>query len=93
MSILARFSPPCMTSEKYDELVALLYAKGIHPAPGLELEVCFGEGDKMNVSVLFDTMEHMEAFGKKIKPVLEEAGFDPGLPEVIEVHNVIRRGL
>ena len=35
----------------------------------------------------------MEASGKKIKPVFEEVGFDPGLPEVIEVHNVIRRGL
>ena len=57
MSILARFSPDSMTSKKYDELVALLYEKGIHPAPGLELEVCYGDGDKMKVSVLFDTME------------------------------------
>tara|TARA_Y100001933_G_C18463701_1_gene341152 strand:+ start:71 stop:211 length:141 start_codon:yes stop_codon:yes gene_type:complete len=29
MSILARFAPPSMTAEKYNELVALLYAKGI----------------------------------------------------------------
>ena len=93
MSILARFSPDSMTSKKYDELVALLYEKGIHPAPGLELEVCYGEGDKMKVSVLFDTMEEMEAFGAKIKPVFEEVGFDPGSPEIVEVHNVIRRDL
>ena len=28
MSVLARFSPPSMTAEKYDELVSLLYSKG-----------------------------------------------------------------
>ena len=39
MSVLARFSPPSMTAEKYDELVSLLYSKGVHPAEGLELEV------------------------------------------------------
>ena len=38
MSVLARFSPPSMTAEKYDELVSLLYSKGVHPADGLELE-------------------------------------------------------
>ena len=66
MSILARFSPDSMTSKKYDELVALLYEKGIHPAPGLELEVCYGDGDIMNVSVLFDSMEVNVSFGEKI---------------------------
>ena len=46
MSVLARFSPPSMTAEKYDELVSLLYSKGVHPADGLELEVCYGSGDQ-----------------------------------------------
>ena len=69
MSVLARFSPPSMTAEKYDELVSLLYSKGVHPAEGLELEVCYGSGDQMRVSVLFDTIEQLEAFGNKIKPL------------------------
>ena len=84
MSVLARFSPPSMTAEKYDELVSLLYSKGVHPAEGLELEVCYGSGDQMKVSVLFDTIEQLEAFGNKIKPLFEEIGFDPGEPEIVE---------
>ena len=83
MSVLARFSPPSMTAEKYDELVSLLYSKGVHPADGLELEVCYGSGDQMRVSVLFDTIEQLEAFGNKIKPLFEEIGFDPGEPEIV----------
>ena len=46
----------------------------------------------MRVSVLFDTPEQLESFGQTIKPLFEEIGFDPGEPEVVEVHKVIRRG-
>lgn len=91
MSLLARFAPPSMTAEQYDAIVARLYEEGIHPAPGLELEVCFGSGDQMKVSLLFDSQEEFEAFGALLQPVLADMGMDPGHPEVVEVHNVIRR--
>ena len=45
MSILVRFSPPSLTAEQYDAILARLYEEGIQPAPGLELEVCFGSAD------------------------------------------------
>ena len=91
MSILVRFSPPSMTAEQYDTIVERLYKEGVHPDPGLELELCFGTGDQMKVSLLFDSKEHFESFGAKIGPVLSEMGMDPGEPEVIELHKVIRR--
>ena len=92
MSILIRFSPPSLTADQYDAVVARLYEEGIHPAPGLELEVCYGSGDQMKVSVLFDSQEHLDAFGARLQPILAEMGVNPGEPEVVEVHNVIRRG-
>ena len=92
MSILIRFSPPSLTAEQYDSIVARLYEEGIHPAPGLELEVCYGSEDQMKVSVLFDSQEHLDAFGARLQPILAEMGMNPGEPEIIEVHNVIRRG-
>ena len=91
MSLLARFAPLSMTAEQYDAIVARLYEEGIHPAPGLELEVCFGSGDQMKVSLLFDSQEEFEAFGARLQQVLADMGMDPGQPEVVEVHNVIRR--
>ena len=45
----------------------------------------------MKVSLLFDSKEHFDAFGTKIGPLLSEMGMDPGEPEVIELHNIIRR--
>ena len=91
MSILVRFSPTSMTAEQYDAIVKRMYKEGVHPDPGLELELCFGSGDQMKVSLLFDTKEHFESFGTKIGPILSEMGMDPGEPEVIELHKVIRR--
>ena len=91
MSILARFSPPSLTAEQYDAIVARLYQEGIHPAPGLELEVCFGSGNQMKVSMLFDTQDHLDAFGARLTPILQEMEIDPGKPEVCEAHNVIHR--
>ena len=92
MSILVRFSPPSMTAEQYDAILARLYEEGIHPAEGLELEVCFGSGDQMKVSVLFDSMDAFEKFGERLQPVLQELGMDPGTPDIIDVHQIIRPG-
>ena len=92
MSVLVRFSPPSLTAAQYDAILARLYEEGIQPAPGLELEVCYGSGDQMKVSVLFDSQEHLDAFGGRLMPILEEVGMDAGEPEVLEAHNIIRRG-
>ena len=91
MSILVRFSPPSMTAEQYDAILARLTEEGIQPAPGLELEVCYGAGDQMKVSLLFDSQEELDAFGERLAPILEEMKLDPGAPEVFEVHNIIGR--
>lgn len=91
MSVLVRFSPPSMTSQQYDAILTRLYEEGIQPAPGLELEICYGSGDQMKVSVLFDSQETFEAFGARLAPILEEMKVDPGEPEFLEVHNIIRR--
>ena len=91
MSMLVRFSPPSMTVDQYDAILERIYKECIHPDLGLELQLCFGSGSQMKVFLLFDSKEHLEAFGAKIGSVLSEMGIDPGEPEVIELHNVIRR--
>ena len=70
----------------------LARAKGVPPADGPELEVCYGTGDQMKVYFLFDTCERLVSFGQTIKPLFEEICFNPGEPEVVEVDKVIHRG-
>ena len=45
----------------------------------------------MKVSLLFVSSEHFELFSVKKSPVPSEMGLDPGEPEIIELHNIIRR--
>jgi hypothetical protein len=33
----------------------------------------------------------VEAFGERLRPILGEFGITPGEPEVLEVHNIIKR--
>ena len=91
MSVLIRFAPESLTAEQYDAVVRRLTEEGIQPADGLDYEVCFGTGDKMRVSLVWDTQEQMEAFGARLMPILAEFGIDPGQPEVVPVHNIIKR--
>ncbi len=91
MSILIRFAPPSLTAEQYDNVVRRLNEEGVFPAEGLDYEICFGSGDKHKVSQVWDTKEQMDAFGARLAPILAELGINPGEPEVVEVHNIIKR--
>jgi hypothetical protein len=90
VSVLIRFSPPSLKAEQYDKVVARLHEEGVFPAEGLEYEICFGAEGNLKVSQVWDTKEHMEAFGQRLMPILQEVGIDPGTPEIADVHNVIR---
>ena len=90
MSVLIRFSPPSLTAEQYDSVVARLQRDGILPADGLDYEICFGTDGNLKVSQVWDSKEQMDAFGQRLMPILQEFGINPGEPEVVEVHNIIK---
>lgn len=90
MSMLIRFSPPSLTAEQYDAAVRRFHDAGIMPAEGLDYEICFGSPGQLKVSQVWDTREQMDAFGQQIMPILAEMGINPGEPEIIEVHNIIK---
>ena len=91
MSLVTRFSPPSLTGEQYDAVVRRLTEEGISPADGLDYEVCFGSEGSLKVSLVWDSQEQFEAFAARLMPILEELGIDPGEPEVLPVHNIIKR--
>jgi hypothetical protein len=91
MSLVVRFAPESLTSDQYDHVVRRLTEENLSPADGLDYEVCFGSGDKMRVSLVWDSKEHFDAFAARLMPILTEVGVDPGEPEVFEVHNIIKR--
>ena len=93
MSVLIRFAPTAsVTTEQYDETVRRLEDEGDFPPEGLEYHVCFLSQDRnVRVSEIWDSREQLDAFGERLMPLLEEVGIDPGEPEILEIHNIIRR--
>ena len=91
MSVLIRFAPASMTAQQYDETVRRLEEVGDWPPDGLEYHVCFGTGGNLRVSEIWDLQEQVNAFGERLMPVLSEVGIEPGEPELVEVHNIVKR--
>ena len=93
MSIVVRFNPKGLTAEKYDETTRQFEEAGIEfPPEGLDYHVCFGSDGNLRVSEIWDSKEQFEAFGKRLMPLLAEAGIEfSGEPEILEVHSIIKR--
>ena len=93
MSIVVRFNPASLTTEKYDESFRRLEEADVaFPPDGLNYHICFGSEGNLRVSEVWDSREQFEAFGEKLKPILADAGIEfSGEPEIFEVHNIIER--
>jgi len=92
MSVLIRFTPTsATTTEQYDETIRRLQEAGDFPPDGMDYHVCFLSDGNVRVSEIWDSQEQLDAFGERLMPLLAEVGIDPGTPEVLEIHNIIRR--
>ena len=92
MSIVVRFNPTSLTSEKYGEAIRRLEAGAEFPPDGLDYHVCFGAEENLRVSEIWDSREQFKAFGERLMPILADAGIEfSGEPEIFEVHNIIKR--
>jgi len=91
MSIVVRFAPTSLTAEQYDESVRRLEGSGDFPPEGMDYHVCFGTEGSLRVSEIWDSREQLAAFGDVLMPVLADIGIEPGEPEVLDVHNIVRR--
>jgi hypothetical protein len=91
MSIVARFTPRSLTVEKYKESVRRLEQAGAWPPDGMDYHVFFGTEEDLRVSEIWDSTEKFQAFGEKLMPILADIGIEPGEPEVLEIHNIVKR--
>jgi len=91
MSILIRFAPASLSAGQYDESVRRLEGNGQWPPDGLDYHVCFGPEGNLRVSEIWDSREQLDAFGERLMPVLAEVGIDPGQPELLDIHNIVKR--
>ena len=84
------FSPkPAMTAQQYNEVVKRLEKAGAgHPA-GRQYHACFGTAENLSVFDVWTSQAAFDKFGQTLLPIMQQLGFDPGQPQVMQVHNVI----
>ena len=93
MSIVVRYAPvPSSTIAQYDEVMRRLEHSGEMPADGFDYHVAFISDGHLLVSEVWDSPEQLEAFGKRIMPLLADVALEhSGHPDIFQVHNIIRR--
>ncbi len=93
MSIVVRYAPvPASTVEQYDEVMRRLQESGTMPADGFDYHVAFLSDGQLLVSEVWDSPEQLEAFGKRIMPLLADVALEhSGHPDIFQVHNIVRR--
>jgi hypothetical protein len=92
MSIVVRFNPTNVTTEKYHESIRRLDEAGTWPPDGLEYHVLFGSEGNLRVSEVWDSREQLEAFGERLMPILADIGIEFSAdPEIFEVHHIVKR--
>jgi hypothetical protein len=80
-----------VTTEQYDETNRRLEKSGDWLPDGLEYDVAFKSDGKFRVNEIWDSREQFDAFGERLMPVLKDVGIEPGEPEMLEIHNLIKR--
>ena len=93
MSVVVRFNPSSLTTAKYDDAIRRHEEAGIEmPPDGMNYHVCFGSEGNLRVSEIWDSREQLDAYGRKLMPILADAGIEfSSDPEIIEIHNIIKR--
>lgn len=92
MSIVVRFKPTNLTTEKYDASIRRLEEAGTWPPDGLDYHVFFGSEENLHVSEIWDSQEQLQAFGERLMPILADIGIEfSGAPEIFEVRNIVKR--
>jgi hypothetical protein len=91
--ILVRFTAaPEVTAEQYDETIRRLEKSGDWLPEGLEYHVAFRADGKFRVSEIWDSREQLDAFEKRLMPVLDDVGIEfASQPEMLEIHNIVKR--
>jgi hypothetical protein len=79
-----------MDAFEYEMSLRLLAQAGQEHPPGRLLHLCTGHGERLQITSVWEHAEDLVAFRNTLLPVVEEIGLDVGVPELKQVHKLIR---
>jgi steroid delta-isomerase-like uncharacterized protein len=89
MAVAAVFVPRSMTAFQYDMIIRRLEAAGAGTPPGRSHHHCFGTGDKLRVTEVWESRAAFERFQSILGPIIQQVGVDTPPPAIVPAHNVI----
>ena len=89
MAIIVTSTPKSMTADQYNEIVRRLEEAGAGAPNGRLYHVCYGTGDQMRVTDVWESEETLGQFAQTLIPIAQQVGVDPGEPAISPVHNII----
>ena len=84
------FAPASFTQARYDDTIKRLEAAGAGAPAGRIYHAALEADGLIQVFDIWDSKESFKAFGKTLLPIMAEVGADPGEPQVMPVHNIIK---
>ena len=90
MAIGVYFSPRSVNTQQYAAVMKQLEAEGAGSPKGRSYHSAFGPDDHLMVFEVWDSQADFDAFGKVLMPVLAKNNIDPGQPDIMPIHNVIK---
>ena len=90
MAIGAYFSPKTMNTQQYAEVMKQLAAAGAGSPKGRSYHSAFGDPNALMVFDVWDSQADFDAFGAILMPILAKNSVDPGQPQIMPIHNIIK---
>jgi hypothetical protein len=90
MAIGVYFALKGMSAEKYNDCVKRLKQAGAGHPTGRSYHSAFGPSNNLMVFDVWASQASFEKFGITLMPILAHLGVEPGKPEIMTIHNVIK---
>ena len=90
MAITVVVTPVSMTAAQYDEVIKRLEQAGAATPAGRLYHTCYGSGDQLRVTDVWESGEAFEQFGQTLMPILQQVGIEPGQPIISPTHNIVK---
>jgi len=88
MAIVVKFAVSGMSADQYEDVLRRLEAAGASAPPGRLHHVSYGSRDNLQVIDIYDSPASLEAFGRTLQPILQEAGI-AAQADVQEAYKII----
>ena len=88
MAVALLSTPVSMTAEQYRRVTELLEFAGAGTPPGRRSHVCFGEGDRLAMFDVWDSIEELDAFTATLLPILATERIEMDPPEPHAIHHL-----